>query len=153
MHSKKALAMWRAAKTVSLSPPRYKMVRVQGTALNDQGFNFLRPQLITVPGAVIPYPYGGKQRQAMINMDQYRMQAKGLSPTDVLNAVNAQNLILPSGTAKIAESELDVRMNVAPRTVAELNEIPIREVGNTTSATVIFSLRSVCLGLVVFVVS
>jgi multidrug efflux pump subunit AcrB len=101
-------------------------------ALNDQGFNFLRPQLITVPGAVIPYPYGGKQRQVMINMDQNEMQAKGVSPGDVLNAVNAQNLILPTGTAKVAESELDVRMNVAPRTIDGLNSIPIKQVGNTT---------------------
>jgi multidrug efflux pump subunit AcrB len=100
--------------------------------LNDQGFNFLRPQLITVPGAVIPYPYGGKQRQVMINMDQNQMQAKGVSPTDVLNAVNAQNLILPTGTAKVAESELDVRMNVAPRTIDALNNIPIKQIGNTT---------------------
>ena len=101
-------------------------------ALNDQGFNFLRPQLITIPGAVIPYPYGGKQRQVMINMDQNQMQAKGVSPTDVLNAVNAQNLILPTGTAKVAESELDVRMNVAPRTIAELNDIPIKQVDTKT---------------------
>jgi multidrug efflux pump subunit AcrB len=100
--------------------------------LNDLAFNFLRTQLITVPGAVIPLPYGGKQRQVMINMDQNLMQAKGVSPNDVLNAVNAQNLILPSGTAKVAESELDVRMNVSPRTVAELNDIPIKQVGNTT---------------------
>ena len=100
--------------------------------LNDEGFNFLRPQLITVPGAVIPYPYGGKQRQVMINMDQNQLQAKGVSPTDVLNAVNAQNLILPTGTAKVAESELDVRMNVAPRTIDALNNIPIKQVGNTT---------------------
>src|SRR6202789_1253016 len=100
--------------------------------LNDLSLNFLRTQLITVPGAVIPFPYGGKQRQVMINMDQNLMQAKGVSPTDVLNAVNAQNLILPTGTAKVAESELDVRMNVAPRTVAELNNIPIKQVGNTT---------------------
>src|ERR1700678_1340048 len=101
-------------------------------ALSDEGFNFLRPQLITVPGAVIPYPYGGKQRQVMINMNQNQMQAKGVSPTDVLNAVNAQNLILPTGTAKVAESELDVRLNVAPRTIEALNNIPIKQAGNTT---------------------
>src|ERR1700744_1522831 len=100
--------------------------------LNDLALNFLRTQLITVPGAVIPLPYGGKQRQVMINMNQNLMQSKGVSPTDVLNAVNAQNLILPSGTAKVADSELDVRMNVAPRTTAELNNIPIKQVGNTT---------------------
>jgi multidrug efflux pump subunit AcrB len=100
--------------------------------LNDLGLNFLRTQLISVPGAVVPLPYGGKQRQVMINMNQNLMQAKGVSPSDVLNAVNAQNLILPSGTAKVAESELDVRMNVYPRTPAELNNIPIKQVGNTT---------------------
>jgi multidrug efflux pump subunit AcrB len=100
--------------------------------LNDLGVNFVRTQLITVPGAVVPLPYGGKQRQVMVNMDQNLMQSKGVSPTDVLNAVNAQNLILPSGTAKVAESELDVRMNVTPRTVEELGNIPIKQVGATT---------------------
>ncbi len=100
--------------------------------LNDLGLNFLRTQLITVPGAVVPLPYGGKQRQVMINMDQNRMQSKGIAPPDVINAVNAQNLILPSGTAKVGQSELDVRLNVSPRTVAELNEIPIKQAGNTT---------------------
>src|SRR5580698_2625304 len=73
--------------------------------LNDVGLQFVRTQLITVPGAVVPLPYGGKQRQVMVNMDQNLMQSKGVSPTDVLNAVNAQNLILPSGTAKVAETE------------------------------------------------
>jgi multidrug efflux pump subunit AcrB len=68
--------------------------------LNDLALNFLRVQLITVSGAVIPLPYGGKPRQVMINMDQNLMQAKNVSPNDVLNSVNAQNLILPSGTAK-----------------------------------------------------
>ncbi len=101
--------------------------------LNDLALNFLRTQLITVPGAVIPLPYGGKQRQVMINMNQNLMQSKGVSPSDVLNAVNAQNLILPSGTAKVADSELDVRMNVYPRTIAELNDIPIKQVANTTT--------------------
>ena len=100
--------------------------------LNDIGLNFLRTQLITVPGAVIPLPYGGKQRQVMVNMDQNLMQAKGISPTDVLNAVNAQNLSLPSGTAKVAESDLDVRLNAYPRTVAELNDIPVKQVNHTT---------------------
>ncbi len=97
--------------------------------LNDLAMNFVRPQLVTVPGAVLPQPYGGKQRQIMINMDQGLMQAKGVSPIDVLNAVNAQNLIVPSGTAKIGESEYDVRVNAAPRTIAGLNDIPIRQVG------------------------
>src|SRR5216683_7646236 len=100
--------------------------------LNDLSLNFLRTQLITVPGAVIPLPYGGKPRQVMINMDQNLMQAKNVSPSEVLNSVNAQNLILPSGTAKIAESELDVRVNVTPRTVTELGDLPIKQVGAKT---------------------
>jgi CzcA family heavy metal efflux pump len=100
--------------------------------LNDLGQNFVRPQLVTIPGAVLPLPYGGKQRQVMINMDQGLMQSKGVSPIDVLNAVNAQNLVLPSGTAKIGENEYDVRLNTAPHTVDELNSIPIKQVGNTT---------------------
>ena len=100
--------------------------------LNDLALNFVRTQLITVPGAVIPLPYGGKQRQVMVNLDQNLMQARNVSPTDVVNAVNAQNLILPSGTVKLGERELDVRTNTSPRTVAELNNLPIKQVGRTT---------------------
>jgi multidrug efflux pump subunit AcrB len=100
--------------------------------LNDLALNFVRTQLITVPGAVIPLPYGGKQRQVMVNLDHNLMQARNVSPTDVLNAVNAQNLILPSGTVKLGKSELDVRTNTQPRTVPELNNLPIKQVGQTT---------------------
>src|SRR6202041_994464 len=75
--------------------------------LNDLALNFVRTQMITVPGAVIPLPYGGKQRQVMINLDHNLMQARNISPTDVLNAVNAQSLVLPSGTVKLGQSELD----------------------------------------------
>lgn len=70
--------------------------------LNDLSLNFLRPPLVTVPGAVVPYPYGGKQRQVMINMNAGLLQSKGLSPQDVLTAVSQQNVVLPSGTVKIA---------------------------------------------------
>jgi len=69
--------------------------------LNDLGQNFIRPQLVTVPGAVIPFPYGGKQRQVMVDLNPNLLQAKGLSPQDVLDAVTSQNLTLPGGTAKI----------------------------------------------------
>jgi multidrug efflux pump subunit AcrB len=96
--------------------------------LNDYSTNFIRPQLITVPGSVLPSPYGGKQRQIMVNMDQRLMQAKEISPTDVLGAMNAQSMVLPSGTAKIGQSEYDVLNNVAPRTIQALNEIPIKQV-------------------------
>ena len=100
--------------------------------LNDMGQNFVRPQLVTVPGAVIPWPYGGKQRQVMIDLNQNLLQSKGVSPQDVLNAVTDQNLVLPGGTAKIDEFEYDVRMNSSPRTVADLNDLPIKQVGNST---------------------
>src|SRR5580658_2572409 len=83
--------------------------------LNDLGHNFLRPQLVTVPGAVIPYPYGGKQRQVMIDLSEGVIQSKGLAPQDVLNAVQLQNLIAPSGTAKIGAFEYDVRANFSPK--------------------------------------
>src|SRR5579863_5995745 len=100
--------------------------------LNDLGQNFMRPQLVTVPGAVIPYLYGGKQRQVMIDLNQGLMQSKGLAPQDVLNAVQLQNLILPSGTAKMGPFEYDVRMNASTRTVPELNDLPVKVIGNTT---------------------
>jgi multidrug efflux pump subunit AcrB len=100
--------------------------------LNDLALNFVRTQMITVPGAVIPLPYGGKQRQVMINLDHNLMQARNISPTDVLNAVNTQSLVLPSGTMKLGQSELDIRANTYPRTVAELNNLPIKQVSDTT---------------------
>jgi CzcA family heavy metal efflux pump len=100
--------------------------------LNDMGQNFVRPQLVTVPGAVIPWPYGGKQRQIMIDLNPNLLQSKGLSPQDVLNALTDQNLVLPGGTAKIGEFEDDVRVNSSPRTVAELNDLPIKQVGRST---------------------
>src|SRR3989442_1589832 len=100
--------------------------------LNDVGLNFLRTQLVTVPGASIPYPYGGKQRQVMVDLDQRLLQSKGLSPTDVVTALGQQNIVLPSGTAKIGEFEYDVAINASPRTVAELNDLPVKVVGNST---------------------
>jgi len=100
--------------------------------LNDVGLNFLRTQLVTVPGASIPYPYGGKQRQVMVDLDQRLLQSKGLSPGDVVTALGQQNIVLPSGTAKIGQFEYDVAMNASPRTVAELNDLPVKMVGNST---------------------
>src|SRR5205823_4300676 len=100
--------------------------------LNDLGLNFLRTQLVTVPGAAVPYPYGGKQTQVMIDLNPALLQSQGLSATDVVNAVNLQNLVLPSGTAKIGQFEYDVDLNAAPRTVQGLNDLPVRQVGNST---------------------
>jgi CzcA family heavy metal efflux pump len=100
--------------------------------LNDLGQNFLRPQLVTVPGAVVPYLYGGKQRQVMIDLNESLIQSKGLAPQDVLSSVQQQNLIAPSGTAKIGAFEYDVRANFSPKTVPELSDLPVKVVGNST---------------------
>lgn len=100
--------------------------------LNDIALNFLRTQLITVPGAAIPYPYGGKQRVVSVDIDTPALQAKHLTPVDVVNAITAQNLILPSGTAKIGPLEYQIELNASPLTVAELNDIPIKTVNGAT---------------------
>ncbi len=100
--------------------------------LNDYAVNFIRTRLITVQGAAVPYPYGGKQRQVQVDLNTAALQAKGLSPLDVVNAVSAQNLILPAGTQKIGPLEYDVNINGAPKTIGELNNIPIKSVGSNT---------------------
>jgi multidrug efflux pump subunit AcrB len=101
--------------------------------LNDYGLNFIRTQLITVPGASVPYPYGGKQREVQVDLNTTALQSKGLSALDVVNAIDLQNLILPTGTTKIGSREYDVSIpNAAPQTIAELNRIPIKTIGSTT---------------------
>src|SRR5256714_11071380 len=101
--------------------------------LNDLGLNFIRPQLTSVPGTAIPYPYGGKQRQVQVDLNTTALQANGLSPLDVVNAISVQNLILPTGTAKIGPKEYDVSIpNAAPQTIADLNRIPIKTINRTT---------------------
>ncbi len=96
--------------------------------LNDIAMNFVRPQLATVPGAAIPWPYGGKIRQMMVDIDPSKLNAYGLSPTDVTSAINLQNLVLPSGTAKIGSLEYNVEMNGSPLVVDDLNNLPIKTV-------------------------
>src|SRR5579863_9925811 len=101
--------------------------------LNDYGLNFIRTQLITVPGTAVPYPYGGKQRQVQVDLNPAELQSKGLSALDVVNAISAQNLILPTGTSKIGSKEYNVDIpNASPTTIADLNRIPIKTVSNTT---------------------
>ena len=106
--------------------------RLSEQQLFDYGVNFIRTRLITVPGCAIPYPYGGKQRQIQVDLDTNALQSKGLSPLDVVDAISAQNLILPTGTSKIGAFEYAVDTNSAPSTVAELNQLPIKTVGSTT---------------------
>jgi multidrug efflux pump subunit AcrB len=100
--------------------------------LNDMAGNFMRVQLATVQGAVLPNPYGGKQRQVQVDLNTAALQAKGLSANDVVNAIGTQNLILPGGTVKIGTIESDVDLNGSPKTVEELNDLPIKTVGNST---------------------
>ena len=99
--------------------------------LNDIAMNFVRPQLATVPGAAIPWPYGGKIRQIMVDIDPAKLNSFGLSSSDIANAVNAQNLVVPSGTVKIGSLEYDVEMNGSPPTVDDLNNVPIKTVNGT----------------------
>jgi len=101
--------------------------------LNDYGLNFIRTQLITVPGASVPYPYGGKQRQVEVDLNPSALQSKGLSALDVVNAIALQNLILPTGTSKIGGTEYQVTVpNAAPQTMDDLNRIPVKTIGDTT---------------------
>jgi multidrug efflux pump subunit AcrB len=97
--------------------------------LADIGINQLRTPLITVQGAAIPYPYGGKQRQIQIDLDSEALQARGLSGQDVANALAAQNLITPVGTQKIGEFEYNIQLNNSPLKMEELGDLPIKAVG------------------------
>jgi multidrug efflux pump subunit AcrB len=101
--------------------------------LNDISMNFLRPQLVTLPGAAVPYPYGGKQRVVSIDINNEALQGRGLSSTDVVNAVSAQNVILPSGSAKIGIEEFDIGLNASPPVAKELGDFPIRTVNGATT--------------------
>ncbi|MGB8535315.1 MAG: efflux RND transporter permease subunit [Acidobacteriaceae bacterium] len=96
--------------------------------LNDFGLNFIRTQFATVEGAESPYPYGGKQRQVQVDLDLQKLQARGLSPNDVVNAIGAQNLILPAGTVKVGRFEYQLATNSAPTTIEALNDLPIKSV-------------------------
>ena len=100
--------------------------------LYDYGIYNLRQQLAPVPGVTFPTPDGGKYRQIMVDIDPVKLEATGLTPADVVNAVNAQNLTLASGLAKIGDTQYTVRTNAMPRTITELNDIPIKYVNGQT---------------------
>ena len=100
-------------------------------ALFDYGVNFIRTRLVTIPGCAIPYPYGGKQRQIMVDVNSAALQAKGLSPADITNAIGNQNLIIPAGTSKIGQFEYDVDLNASPTTVDAFNDFPVKIVNGT----------------------
>src|SRR6202021_512505 len=98
----------------------------------DLAQNFLRTQLSTVQGAGTPYPFGGKPRQIQVDLDIAKLQAYGLSPNDIVNAVAAQNLILPAGTTKIGPTEYNVELNGSPHTIPELNDLPVKTTNSST---------------------
>jgi multidrug efflux pump subunit AcrB len=100
--------------------------------LFDYGINFIRSELSTIPGAQIPFPYGGKQRQIMVDIDPQRLHAVGLSPRDVQTALGAQNVILPSGTAKLGTNEYPIIVSASPETLDEIAGLPIRTVSGRT---------------------
>jgi len=106
--------------------------RLNEQQLFDYGLYNLRQQLAPVPGVTFPAPDGGKSRQIMVDIDPLKLQAKGLMPADVVNAVNAQNLTLPSGLAKIGDTQYTVRTNAMPVSIADLNNIPIKYVNGQT---------------------
>ncbi len=123
--------------TYSASSVPVLQLGMRGEGLSEQelfdfGANLVRNQLATVQGAAIPWPYGGKQRQVSVNLDIPALQAKGLSPTDVITAISAQNLVLPSGTVKMGSTEFNVEMNGSPDTLAALNNLPIRTTNGAT---------------------
>jgi len=97
--------------------------------LADLGLNFVRPRLVTVQGAGIPYPFGGKTPQVMFDLDSAALQSRGLTGNDVANALAAQNVITPAGTEKIGDYEYTVNLNSAPSKIAELGDLPIKSVG------------------------
>ena len=106
--------------------------RLTEADLNDIGLNFLRTQLATVQGAQVPAPYGGKARSIMIDLDLQALFSKGLSPTDVVNSLTAQNLILPAGDVKVGTTDYIVRTNASPLVLDQLNDIPIRQINGAT---------------------
>ncbi|WP_063551615.1 efflux RND transporter permease subunit [Burkholderia territorii] len=102
-------------------------------SLADIALNFLRPQLITIPGAQIPFPYGGRTRVVAIDLDPQALLAKGLTPADIVNAVNVQNLVLPTGTAKMGQTEYRIDTNASADTVADINGLPVQTVNGATT--------------------
>jgi multidrug efflux pump subunit AcrB len=121
-----------SASTVPILQLAVSSKTLSEAQLNDYSLNFIRPDLVTVRGAEMPYPYGGKQRQVNVSLNNSLLQAKGLSPSDVVTAIGTQNIILPSGTAKIGPFEYNVDLNSTPLKVSELNDLPIKLSANNT---------------------
>ena len=123
--------------TYSASDVPILQVGMKGQGLSEQELfdyaaNLVRTQMSTVPGTSVPWPYGGKQRQVSVNVDIPALQAKGLTPVDVINSIGQQNLVLPSGSAKLGPTEYNVEMNGSPSTIDEINNIPVKTENGAT---------------------
>jgi multidrug efflux pump subunit AcrB len=123
-----------SASTVPILQAALGSATLSEQQLTDYGNNFLRTQLVTVQGAQIPPPYGGKSRQVMVDIDPELLYAKGLSASDISAAINAQNVILPAGTAKMGDTEYNVRTNSSPDVLKDLEDLPIKQIGGATVA-------------------
>jgi multidrug efflux pump subunit AcrB len=123
------LVLTYSASTVPILQLAFSSDSLGEQQLYDLGNTAVRTQLATIQGASVPLPFGGKVRQVMVDLDPRRLQAHGLTPADVVNAVNAQNLALPGGTAKIGAREYDVRMNGSADSIAALGRLPVRDAG------------------------
>jgi multidrug efflux pump subunit AcrB len=120
------------ASTVPILQLATSSLRQSEQQVLDLTMNTIRPILSAVPGAAIPYPYGGKVREVEIDLDPQALQAKGLSAQDVEAAIAAQDQIIPAGTAKIGSLQYTVKLNDSPETIAELNDLPVKTVGGAT---------------------
>ena len=126
------LVMNYSASTVPILQLSLSSTTLSEQEVGDLGTNFIRTQLATVQGAAVPWPFGGKIPQIMVDLNPALLQSKGLSPQDVVAAITQQNLILPAGTSKIGPFEYNVDMNASPKTVEELNDLPLKAVAGTT---------------------
>jgi multidrug efflux pump subunit AcrB len=126
------LIMQYSATSVPIMQLALESATLSEQALFDYGVNYIRAEIATIPGAQIPFPYGGKQRQIMVDIDPPRLHAQGLSPRDVQNALVAQNVILPSGTAKLGANEYPIIIAASPETLDEIGSLPIKTVDGRT---------------------
>jgi len=121
-----------SASTVPVLQYSFSSPTMSEQQVNDATVNQVRVGLISVPGAVIPYPYGGKVRVVDVDLDLPALKSKGIQPEDVLSAINAQNLVLPSGTAKIGPTEYAVAVDVNAHMINDINNLPVKVVNGTT---------------------
>jgi multidrug efflux pump subunit AcrB len=119
------------ASSVPILQLALSSTKLSQTKLFDSGQNFIRPQLATVAGAAIPSPEGGKVLQAQVDLDQSAMQANNVSADDVLNAISAQNLILPAGDEKVGKFDWNVALNASPILLDKINDLPVKKVNGT----------------------